>query len=160
MAKVSTASAYFPGELTYAGMNDTHTAQKISMLKVMNLASLKLPGSLRARKAKTKHRQARRLMYPRTHQNARLEPTLHSRMILELWYWEFLEGKGGASVSQAVQMITWTRVQLKMMTLCCLGPSHLMMLFPGLVEVKAARTTRVLPRMQEMQREKVMLKAV
>jgi hypothetical protein len=33
-------------------------------------------------------------------------------------------------------------------------------LFPGLVEVKTASTTRVLPRMQEMHREKVMLKAV
>lgn len=46
------------------------------------------------------------------------------------------------------------------MALCCLGPSHFMMLSPGLVAVKAANTTRVFPRMQEMQSENVMLKAV
>ena len=34
------------------------------------------------------------------------------------------------------------------------------MLFPGRVAVKAARTTKVLPRMHEMQRENVILKAV
>ena len=63
-------------------------------------------------------------------------------------------------MSHAAQMIIWTRVQLKMMILCCVGPSHFITLFPGRVAVKAARTTNVLPRMQEMQREKVMLKAV
>ncbi len=44
MAKISTATAYFPGELTYAGTKVIHTAQKINMLKVMNFASLKLSG--------------------------------------------------------------------------------------------------------------------
>ncbi|KAL7870357.1 hypothetical protein SRHO_G00078540 [Serrasalmus rhombeus] len=34
MAKTSTATLYFPGELMYAGTNAIHTAQKISMLKV------------------------------------------------------------------------------------------------------------------------------
>ena len=57
-------------------------------------------------------------------------------------------------------MITWTRVHVEMIALCCMGPNHFMRLFPGLVEVKTASTTRVLPRMQEMHREKVMLKAV
>lgn len=141
-------------------MKANQTAQKISILKVMYFASLKFPGSLRAKKAKTKHRQANSPMYPRTHQKAKSDPTLHSRMILERWYCVFLLGYGGAEMSQAAQMMTWTKVQEKMMTLCCLGPSHFMMLFPGRVAVKAASTTRVLPRMQEIQREKVMLKAV
>lgn len=51
-------------------------------------------------------------------------------------------------------------VQLKIMARCCLGPNHFIMLVPGMVAVKAAKTTRVFPRMQEMQRENVMLKAV
>lgn len=63
-------------------------------------------------------------------------------------------------MSQAAQMTTWTRVQLKMMPRCWLIPSHFMMLLPGLVAVNAANTTRVFPRMQEMQFENVMLKAV
>lgn len=46
------------------------------------------------------------------------------------------------------------------MALCCLGPSHFIMLPPGLVAVKAANTTRVFPRMQEIQSENVILKAV
>lgn len=160
MAKDSTASAQIPGELIQAGMKASQTAQKIKMLNVMNLASLKLPGSLRARNASTKQRHAWRPMYPRTHQNARLDPTLHSSIILERSYFVFRDGQGEASMSQAAQIITCTIVQLKIITLCCLGPSHFMMLSPGLVAVKAASTTRVFARMQEMQSENVMLKAV
>ncbi len=63
-------------------------------------------------------------------------------------------------MSQVVHMTTWTRVQQKMIILCCVGPNHFIILFPGRVAVKAASTTKVLPRMQEMHREKVMLKAV
>ena len=59
IANISTATVNFPGELTYAGMKVIHTAQNMSMLNVMNLASLKLSGSLRARKARMKHRRAR-----------------------------------------------------------------------------------------------------
>ncbi len=57
-------------------------------------------------------------------------------------------------------MTTWIRVQQKMIVLCCVGPNHFIILLPGRLAVKAASTTKVLPRMQEMQREKVMLKAV
>lgn len=141
-------------------MNASHTAQKISMLKVINLASLKLPGNFRARNASTKQRQACRPIYPKTHQNARLDPTLHSSTIFELSYLIFRDGYGRALISQAAQITTWTRVQLKIMALCCLGPSHFMMFSPGRVAVKAASTTSVFPRMQEMQSENVMLKAV
>ena len=52
MANTSTTSAYFPGELIYAGMKAIHTEQKISMLKVINLASLKLSGRFLDRNAK------------------------------------------------------------------------------------------------------------
>ncbi len=69
MAKISTATAYFPGELTYAGTNAIHTAQKISILNVMNLASLKLSGRFLARKANRKLTAARRPMYPRSIEN-------------------------------------------------------------------------------------------
>lgn len=81
MAKISTATVYFPGELTYAGTNAIHTAQKISMLKVINLASLKLSGSLRAKKASTKQTAASRPMYPSTREKASGEPTSHNRII-------------------------------------------------------------------------------
>lgn len=47
-----------------------------------------------------------------------------------------------------------------MMARCCLGPNHFMMLCPGLVAVKAAKTTNVFPKMQEKQSENVMLNAV
>lgn len=83
IAKISTAVVNLPGELTYAGTNASHTAQNISMLKVMYLASLKLPGNFRARKARKKQTQAKRPIYPSTHQKARSEPTLQSRMILD-----------------------------------------------------------------------------
>ncbi len=54
MANISTATVNFSGELTYAGINVIHTAQNMSILNVMNLASLKLSGSARARKARMK----------------------------------------------------------------------------------------------------------
>ncbi|GAH54224.1 unnamed protein product, partial [marine sediment metagenome] len=60
--KISTTTVNFPGELTYAGIKVIHTAQNISMLKVMNLASLKLSGNLRAKTAKTKQKEASRPM--------------------------------------------------------------------------------------------------
>ena len=59
MANISTATENFPGELTYAGINVIQTAQNISMLKVISLASLKLSGSFLARKASIKHKRAR-----------------------------------------------------------------------------------------------------
>lgn len=82
MANISTATVNLPGELTYAGIKVTQTAQKINMLKVISLASLKLSGSFRARKASAKHRTAKRPMYPSTAQNPKAEPRLHSKMIL------------------------------------------------------------------------------
>ena len=66
MANISTATVYLPGELTYAGMNAIHTAQNTSMLKVINLASLKLSGNFLAKKAKTRHIPDKRPMYPNT----------------------------------------------------------------------------------------------
>lgn len=54
IAKTSTATEYFPGELTYAGTKVSHTAQNINMLKVMNLASLKVSGRFLAKKASRK----------------------------------------------------------------------------------------------------------
>lgn len=54
IANISTATLNFSVELTLAGIKVTHTAQKISMLKVMNIASLKLSGSFRARNARMK----------------------------------------------------------------------------------------------------------
>lgn len=62
MANISTATVNFPGELTCAGMNESHTAQNMIMLKVMSLASLKVSGSLRPRKARRRQREASRPM--------------------------------------------------------------------------------------------------
>ena len=84
IANISTATVNFPGELTYAGINVTQTALNISMLKVMNLASLKLSGSFRAKKAQIKHNTARSPIYPNTPQNPKGEPKSHSRIILSV----------------------------------------------------------------------------
>lgn len=84
IANISTATVNFPGELTYAGMNVTQTAQNISMLKVMNLASLKLSGSFRARNARIRHSTARSPIYPNTAQNQIWEPNSHSKIIFSM----------------------------------------------------------------------------
>ena len=44
--------------------------------------------------------------------------------------------------------------------LCCLQPNHLATLLPGIVALNAINTTIVLPRTQEIQRTKVIPKAV
>lgn len=85
MAKIWTATVYFPGVLTYTGIKVIHTAKNINMLNVMNFASLKLSGNFRARKAITRHMQARTPMYPRTHQKPTSDPVTHSMMIAALW---------------------------------------------------------------------------
>lgn len=64
MEKISTATIYFPLVLRYVGTKDSQTLQKTSMLKVMNLASLKLSGNFRAKKATMKLTAARKPMYP------------------------------------------------------------------------------------------------
>ena len=84
IANISTATLNFPGELTYAGIKVIHTAQNISMLKVINLASLKLSGNFRAKNARTKHRRARSPMYPKTAQNPTGDPRAHSSIIFSL----------------------------------------------------------------------------
>ena len=84
IANISTATLNFPGELTYAGIKVIQTAQNINMLKVMNLASLKLSGSFRARKARIEHSAARSPMYPNTAQNPMGEPKPHSSIILSV----------------------------------------------------------------------------
>lgn len=85
IAKTWTATTYFPVVLTYTGIKVIHTAKNISMLKVINFASLNLSGRFRARKAKSKQLQARMPMYPRTHQKPTSEPVRHSMMIIALW---------------------------------------------------------------------------
>ena len=95
MANISTATVNLPGELTYAGIKVIQTAQNISMLKVISLASLKLSGSFRARTANTKQKTASRPMYPSTTQNPIADPNAHSRMILSLKMVKFFIGKGG-----------------------------------------------------------------
>ena len=106
MAKISTATVNFPGELTYAGIKVIQTAQNISMLKVISLASLKLSGSFRARTANTKQKTASRPMYPRTTQNPIAEPNAHSRMILSLKEVTFFIGKGGLRPNQIAHIKT------------------------------------------------------
>ena len=106
MANISTATVNFPGELTYAGIKVIQTAQNISMLKVISLASLKLSGSFRARTANTKQKTASRPMYPRTTQNPIAEPNAHSRMILSLYKMRFFIGKGGLRPNQIVHIKT------------------------------------------------------
>jgi len=66
IANISTATVNFPGELTYAGIKVIQTAQNISMLNVIHLASLKLSGNFLARNARSKHTIARIPMYPST----------------------------------------------------------------------------------------------
>lgn len=106
MANISTATVNFPGELTYAGINVIHTAQNISMLKVIYLASLKLSGSFRARTANTKQKTASSPMYPSTAQNPRGEPNAHAKMILSLYVVTFFIGKGGLTDNQILQIKT------------------------------------------------------
>ena len=106
MANISTATVNFPGELTYAGIKVIQTAQNISMLKVISLASLKLSGSFRARTANTKQKTASRPMYPRTTQNPIAEPNAHSRMILSLKAVTFFIGKGGLRPNQIAHIKT------------------------------------------------------
>lgn len=62
MANISTATVYFPGVLLYAGINEIQTAKNISILNVINLASLNVSGSFRPKKARMKQRQERRPM--------------------------------------------------------------------------------------------------
>ena len=106
MANISTATVNFPGELRYAGIKVIQTAQNISMLKVMSLASLKLSGNFRARTANTKQKTASRPMYPSTAQNPIAEPNAHSRMILSLYMVRFFIGKGGLRTNQIVHIKT------------------------------------------------------
>ena len=87
-------------------MNAIHTAQKMSILKVMSLASLKLSGSFLARNAKRRQKQARRPIYPRTKANAMREPSSHRRITTELSRGISRRGVGGATASHTVQMIT------------------------------------------------------
>lgn len=60
IAKTSMAMVYFPLALREAGIKDIQTLRKANMLKVMNLVSLKLSGSLLAKKATRKLMVARR----------------------------------------------------------------------------------------------------
>ena len=160
IANISTATLNFPGELTYAGMKVIHTAQNISMLKVINLASLKLSGSFRARKARMKHKMASSPMYPSTDQKPKAEPKAHSKIILSLKSLRFLKGKGGEIVNQRIHIITCIRVKPRTVSLCWAGPNHFIILLPGSVALKAISTTIVFPRTQEIQRTKVMPNAV
>ena len=57
-------------------------------------------------------------------------------------------------------ILTWTKVERVMKALCCTGPNHFIRLLPGSVALKAINTTIVLPRTQEIQRTKVIPKAV
>ena len=56
--------------------------------------------------------------------------------------------------------MTCMRVKPRTLSLCCAGPNHFITLLPGSVALKAINTTIVFPRMQEMQRTKVMPNAV
>lgn len=136
------------------------TAQNISMLKVINFASLKLSGSFRAKNAIAKHDIARNPIYPRTAQNPTAVPVSHSKMILSLYSSKFLKGKGGFIVNQSMHIKTCIKVKTRTVSLCCRGPNHFMTFVPGSVALKAIKTTIVLPRTQEMQRTKVMPNAV
>lgn len=118
MANISTATVNLPGELRYAGINVIQTAQKISILKVISLASLKLSGSFLARTAKTKQNRAKSPMYPSTTQNPMAEPRAHSRMIRSLYAVRFFIGKGGLTTNQMVQIKIWTKVKEPTVILC------------------------------------------
>lgn len=141
-------------------MKVIQTAQNISMLKVISLASLKLSGSFRARTARTKQTAARRPMYPSTAQNPTAEPNAHSRMILSLYVVRFLTGNGGLTTNQTMHIKTWTDVNVTTVILCWGGPNHFITLLPGSVALKAINTTTVFPKTHEMQRTKVIPKAV
>ena len=130
------------------------------MLKVMNLASLKLSGSFRAKKARRKHNIAKRPIYPNTAQKPIAEPRAHSRMIFSLKCVKFLKGKGGEIVNHRIQIRTCIIVKARTLSLCCTGPNHFMTSLPGSVALKAINTTIVFPRTQEMQRTKVIPNAV
>ncbi len=118
MANISTATTYFPGELTYAGTNAIQTAQKINMLNVMNFASLKLSGRFLARKANRKLAVANSPMYPSSIEKTAIEPIAHSYTIIERVYWLFFCGVGEAVDSQTAHITTWSAVKTRTVHLC------------------------------------------
>lgn len=126
------------------------------MLKVIYWASLKLSGSLLARKATRKLMKAKRLRYPNMAQKAMTEPSLHSKLINLNWYLVLSSGNGGASDCQEIHKISCKREQMDIIRNETQGLVHLLNLLPGLVAMKAKTTMMVLAKMQEIQRVKIM----
>ena len=77
MEKVSTATMTLPLVLWQMGRKVTQTLRSTSMLKVRNLASLKVSGRFLARKAKEKVPRAKEPGWPRTQEKAVTKPLLH-----------------------------------------------------------------------------------
>lgn len=69
-------------------------------------------------------------------------------------------GNGGDVANQTAHTITWISVEMKTIDLCWAGPNHRITLLDGRVALNAIRTTRVLLRMQEMHRTKLIPKTV
>ena len=90
------------------GRKVTQTLRSTSMLKVRNLASLKVSGRFLARKAQEKVPRAKEPGWPRTQEKAVTEPLLH--MMRSSLGSECVHLKGGGEVpSQTPQIITWTK---------------------------------------------------
>lgn len=68
-------------------MKEIQTMKKMSMLKVMNLASVKFSGSFRDLNAKKKHMAASRHVYPIRKPSAIIEPSLHVMKIISSMSW-------------------------------------------------------------------------
>lgn len=140
-------------------MKVIHTAKNMSMLNVINLASLKLSGNFLAKNAIKKHKQARRPTYPSTHQNPISDPTEHSTIIVSLMNLLLYEARGGLVVNHMMQISACTHVHRITLDLCLTGPNHFMTLLPGMVALKAIKTTTVFAKMHEIQSVKLIPKA-
>jgi len=140
-------------------MNVIHTAKNISMLNVINLASLKLSGSFLAKNANKKHKEASRPIYPNTHQKPISDPTAHSTIIVALINLVLYAATGGLVVNHIMQISACTKVHKITLDLCLAGPNHFMTLLPGRVALNAIKTTTVFAKMHEIQRVKLIPKA-
>ena len=81
-------------------------------------------------------------------------------MISPGWECRSDSGNGGEMPSQTLQMPTCTLEQERTMELARVFPSHFLIVFPGLVAIKATTTMTVFANREEMATEKMTLKAV
>lgn len=132
--------------------------KKMSMLKVMNLVSLKFFGSFRDLKVKKKQMVVSRQVQLIKKFRVMSEFLWYvMKMILFFSSW-FRQFEGGAVQSQIIQMMICMKVQRKISRNCRLSFYYLRWKLVGILVLNIRRTRLVFIRMQEMQSIKLMLK--